>query len=128
MRFRFCGDLDCPDWLLLEISLLSVLESSKVDVITKQIIGCYLEDKFDEEEVLRVAEQNSEDSISDLKGIVASIHFILSNATKYDVDEVSLSQVFPTHHVIPKTLACPPPPRRVTTLYIIFLLRFLFWR
>ena len=92
MRFRFCGDLDCPDWLLLEISLLSVLESSKIDVITKQIIGCCLMGRFDEESVLRVAEQNTEDGISDIKGTVAAIHFMISNATKYDVDEVSLSQ------------------------------------
>ena len=24
-KFRFCGDLDCPDWLLAEISILSKL-------------------------------------------------------------------------------------------------------
>ena len=24
-RFRFCGDLDCPDWVLAEISILSKL-------------------------------------------------------------------------------------------------------
>jgi len=23
MRFRFCGDLDCPDWVLAEISTLA---------------------------------------------------------------------------------------------------------
>lgn len=22
-RFRFCGDLDCPDWVLAEISVLA---------------------------------------------------------------------------------------------------------
>ena len=29
-KFRFCGDLDCPDWVLAEISILSKLVSSKV--------------------------------------------------------------------------------------------------
>ena len=28
MRFRFCGDLDAPDWLLADIDLLSKLVSS----------------------------------------------------------------------------------------------------
>jgi hypothetical protein len=27
MRFRFCGELDAPDWLLAEISTLSKLAS-----------------------------------------------------------------------------------------------------
>lgn len=25
MKFRFCGDLDAPDWLLMEISTLSII-------------------------------------------------------------------------------------------------------
>ena len=28
MKFRFCGDLDAPDWLLMEISTLSVIVST----------------------------------------------------------------------------------------------------
>lgn len=27
MRFRFCGDLDCPDWVLAEINTLSKMVS-----------------------------------------------------------------------------------------------------
>lgn len=27
-RFRFCGDLDCPDWVLAEMSILSKIVSS----------------------------------------------------------------------------------------------------
>lgn len=91
MRFRFCGDLDCPDWVLLEISILSQLNTAKVEVITKQIFASCLHHAFSEEEVLKVAEQN-EDGVSDLKGVVAAIHFMIINAAKYDVDEASLSQ------------------------------------
>ena len=27
-KFRFCGDLDCPDWVLAEISILSKIVSN----------------------------------------------------------------------------------------------------
>lgn len=29
-RFRFCGDLDCPDWVLAEISTLAKIVSIDV--------------------------------------------------------------------------------------------------
>ena len=29
-KFRFCGDLDCPDWILAEISILSKLVGSQL--------------------------------------------------------------------------------------------------
>jgi len=29
-RFRFCGDLDCPDWVLAEISILSKLVITEI--------------------------------------------------------------------------------------------------
>jgi hypothetical protein len=77
MKFRFCGDLDCPDWVLLEISILSVMESSKVDVITGQILSACLQSIFNEEDILRIAEANSEDKVSSLKGVIAAIHFMI---------------------------------------------------
>lgn len=27
MKFRFCGDLDCPDWVLAEIATISKIVS-----------------------------------------------------------------------------------------------------
>lgn len=43
-KFRFCGDGDCPDWVLGEIiSTLSVLEANKLkalaDLVAKKILG-----------------------------------------------------------------------------------------
>ena len=34
-KFRFCGDLDCPDWVLAEISILSKIVS---DVLLHNIM------------------------------------------------------------------------------------------
>lgn len=37
-KFRFCGDGDCPDWVLAEIhSSLSVLSSVKLKILTQMV-------------------------------------------------------------------------------------------
>ncbi|XP_030432933.1 COMM domain-containing protein 4-like [Gopherus evgoodei] len=38
MRFRFCGDLDCPDWVLAEISTLAKISSVKLKLICGQVL------------------------------------------------------------------------------------------
>ena len=51
-----------------------------------------MEGSFDEKSLLKVASDHNDDGLSNLKGTVAAVHFIVTNATKYNVDEVSLSQ------------------------------------
>uniref|UniRef100_A0A3P9NXL7 COMM domain containing 4 n=1 Tax=Poecilia reticulata TaxID=8081 RepID=A0A3P9NXL7_POERE len=67
-RFRFCGDLDCPDWVLAEISTLAKIYD-KVGKLTADA-------KFES---------------GDIKATVAVLSFILSSAAKHDVDSESLS-------------------------------------
>ncbi|KAI2575263.1 COMMD4 isoform 8 [Pan troglodytes] len=38
MRFRFCGDLDCPDWVLAEISTLAKMSSVKLRLLCSQVL------------------------------------------------------------------------------------------
>ncbi|GAB6032346.1 COMM domain-containing protein 4 [Chamberlinius hualienensis] len=91
MKFRFCGDLDCPDWTLAEIATLSKLTSIKLrllcSLVVKDILGI-------QEIDYSKAQQLTSDAkfeISDIKASVAVIHFILCSATKHGVDEESLS-------------------------------------
>eukprot|EP01038_Epipyxis_sp_PR26KG_P005692 gene5692-7858_t len=91
MKFRFCGDLDCPDWVLAEISTLSKMSSVRIKVLVVQILSFCVEGEFNYEKVLKLASDNA-DGISDIKGAIAALHFMITNAAKYDLDEKSFVQ------------------------------------
>ncbi|XP_016066041.1 PREDICTED: COMM domain-containing protein 4 isoform X3 [Miniopterus natalensis] len=67
-RFRFCGDLDCPDWVLAEISTLAK--------IYEKVLKLTADARFE---------------LGDVKATVAVLSFILSSAAKHSVDGESLS-------------------------------------
>jgi len=69
MKFRFCGDLDCPDWLLAEIATLSKLSSVRIKVLAVQIIQYCLSGTFNYEKVLKLASDNS-DGLNDIKVVI----------------------------------------------------------
>eukprot|EP01031_Cornospumella_fuschlensis_P040263 gene40263-49062_t len=91
MKFRFCGDLDCPDWVLAEINTLSKLSSIRVKVLVSQVIQYCLEGELNYEKVLKLAADNA-DGLQDLKGAIAALHFMISNSAKYDTDDKVLIQ------------------------------------
>ncbi|XP_073836761.1 COMM domain-containing protein 4 [Musca autumnalis] len=89
MKFRFCGDGDCPDWVLGEIiSTLSVLEANKLktlaDMVAKKILG----HELNEEEVKALTSSVSADG----KTAVACIHFLLNNAARHNASELVFNE------------------------------------
>jgi len=90
MRFKFCGDLDCPDWVLAEINILAKLTSVKMKLLVNQIIKGLLKEEIDFEKVKKLTSDAKFD-IGDIKASVAGIDFIISSATKHDVDSEKLS-------------------------------------
>uniref|UniRef100_A0A8I3XCA7 COMM domain containing 4 n=1 Tax=Callithrix jacchus TaxID=9483 RepID=A0A8I3XCA7_CALJA len=80
-RFRFCGDLDCPDWVLAEISTLAKMSSVKLRLLCSQVL----------KELLGQGTDVSKDPSGDVKATVAVLSFILSSAAKHSVDGESLS-------------------------------------
>jgi hypothetical protein len=38
MKFRFCGEADCPDWILAEIYTLSRLSSVKLKLLAQIVV------------------------------------------------------------------------------------------
>ncbi|KAG8576014.1 hypothetical protein GDO81_009748 [Engystomops pustulosus] len=90
MRFRFCGDLDCPDWVLAEISTLAKISSVKLKLICVQVLKEQLGEAIDYEKVLKLTADARFES-GDIKATVAVLSFILSSAAKHNVSGDNLS-------------------------------------
>ncbi|XP_052084460.1 COMM domain-containing protein 4-like [Mytilus californianus] len=90
MRFRFCGDLDCPDWVLAEISTLSKVTSVKIKLLCVQVIKDLLDVGIDYDKVYKLT-ADAKFETGDVKASVAVLSFILCSAAKYNVDGESLS-------------------------------------
>lgn len=89
-RFRFCGDLDCPDWVLAEISTLAKISSVKLRLLCSQVLKELLGQGIDYEKILKLTADARFES-GDVKATVAVLNFILSSAAKHSVDGESLS-------------------------------------
>ncbi|KAK2103405.1 COMM domain-containing protein 4 [Saguinus oedipus] len=109
-RFRFCGDLDCPDWVLAEISMLAKMSSVKLRLLCSQVLKELLGQGIDYEKILKLTadtkfgeypaestgprqpwELGMVPGSGDVKATVAVLSFILSSAAKHSVDGESLS-------------------------------------
>ncbi|XP_077173482.1 COMM domain-containing protein 4 isoform X1 [Paroedura picta] len=90
MRFRFCGDLDCPDWVLAEISTLAKISSVKLKLICVQVLKDLLGEGIDYAKILKLTSDAKFES-GDVKATIAVLNFILSSAAKHNVDSESLS-------------------------------------
>ncbi|XP_023666927.1 COMM domain-containing protein 4 [Paramormyrops kingsleyae] len=90
MRFRFCGDLDCPDWVLAEISTLAKISSVKMKLLCVQVLKDLLGEGIDYDKVAKLT-SDAKFETGDIKASVAVLNFILFSAAKNDVDSESLS-------------------------------------
>ncbi|XP_071297915.1 COMM domain-containing protein 4 isoform X2 [Agelaius tricolor] len=90
MRFRFCGDLDCPDWVLAEISTLAKISSVKLKLICAQVLRDLLGEPIEYDKILKLTSDAKLES-GDVKATIAVLGFILSSAAKHNVDSESLS-------------------------------------
>jgi hypothetical protein len=67
------------------------MTSIRIKVLVTQIISYCLIGNFNYDKVLKLAADNAE-GILDIKGAIAAVHFIITNAAKHDLDELSLVQ------------------------------------
>ena len=90
MRFAFVGGADVPDWLLSQIFVVSRISAVKVKLLAKQVLGhARGAAPADEEKLAKLLGDKLE--VHETKGVVATLHFILTSSARYDVGEETLA-------------------------------------
>ena len=83
MRFRFCGDLEAPTWLLHEVPTLSEVSSVRLKLLAKQVLHRILHGSLDEAKVLRfTTPKGAEPDLAVARGTISAIHFLIASAVK----------------------------------------------
>jgi len=90
MKFKICGDLEVPDWLLNEIENLSKMSAVKMILLGYEVSKKLRNMEMDVDKVKHLCRNVKNQS--DVKGIIAVLSFILRNASKFDVKPDSVSQ------------------------------------
>ncbi|XP_068209091.1 COMM domain-containing protein 4 [Palaemon carinicauda] len=79
MRFRFCWDVDCPDWLLAEITTLSKLTSVKLRLLTGNVAKAIYGPTLSYDVVTKLAKDAKLDEPG-AKAVVAAVRWVLESA------------------------------------------------
>ena len=91
MRFEFCGNLDCPEWVLSEIVLLNKISAIKLRLILIQIIKKIMGQPYDQDKLIKLC-KDQKLSADDTKVFLSVIEFILAQAGKHIVSDQTFSK------------------------------------
>ncbi|CAH1114149.1 unnamed protein product [Psylliodes chrysocephalus] len=90
MKFRFCGEADCPDWVLVEINTLSRLSSIKLKLLAQTVTQGLINPPIDIQKAEKLFSESKLDADIDLKACIACISYILTSATRFNCDSNAL--------------------------------------
>ena len=91
MRFKFCGNIDCPDWLITEITYLTKFTSVKLRIISNQICRFIINKGANIQDLKKILDEmnlNEQES----KIVISVLDFIFRKSAKFDVEDIALSQ------------------------------------
>ncbi|XP_058451174.1 COMM domain-containing protein 4 [Malaya genurostris] len=92
MKFRFCGEGDCPDWVLAEIHAnLALLTIEQLSQVVHHVTMCILGEEIPEDNI-RTIFGISKGTMDTPKAAFACIRFLLVSAARFNTE----SSVFAT--------------------------------
>ena len=54
MKFAFCGNLDCPEWVLSEVAVLNRMSAIKLKLLLGQIVKKLTGQAYDQERLSKL--------------------------------------------------------------------------
>ena len=91
MKFKFCGNRDCPDWLITEIIFLTKISSVKLRILSNQICKFILSKGENINDIKKILlDLNLSEKEASI--VISVLDFIFRNSSKFDVDDNILNQ------------------------------------
>lgn len=91
MKFKFCGNIDCPDWLITEIIFLTKISAVKLRILGNQISTFIMKKGQNLKDIMNILE-DMKFSEKEAHIIISVLEFILKNAAKFDIEDLVLNQ------------------------------------
>ena len=76
MKFAFCGNLDCPEWVLSEVAILNRMSAIKLKLLLGQIVKKLTAQAYDQERLSKLCRDQNFDQ-EESKVLLALIEFFL---------------------------------------------------
>lgn len=86
MRFEFCGNLDCPEWVLSEVAILNRMSAVKLKLILGQLAKKLTTQPYDSDRLSKLCRDQNFDH-EETRVVLALIEFILTSAVRYGVSD-----------------------------------------
>ena len=90
MKFKFCGQNDCPEWITSEITFITKISSIKLRIICNNLVGYITQKNKSIQDIVKILEDMNL-SQEEANIIISVLEFIFKNAAKYDVDDLVLN-------------------------------------
>jgi len=92
MRFTFCGDQDCPDWVLAQIGEIAKLSAIRLKQLCSQVILVTLSEQGLEDEVMQKMIDNLKLKQPDIVAIISALEWIFVGGAKNRVEHNKLQE------------------------------------